>query len=56
MNYTSELGGVMNEFPFWIENRVERKKKEERKKEKKKSTVFVLSYYLRMWKWNFIIT
>lgn len=42
MNYTSELGGVMNEFPFWIESRVEREgKKKKRKKEKR--TLF--SYY-----------
>ena len=47
MNYTSELGGVMNEFPFWIESRVERegekKKKKKKKRKKEKRTLF--SYY-----------
>lgn len=32
MNYTSELGGVMNEFPFSIESRVEKEKKDKKKK------------------------
>lgn len=40
MNYTSELGGVMNEFPFSIESRVEKEKKDK----KKTYTVLVLSY------------
>lgn len=34
MNYTSELGGVMNEFPFWIESRVEREGKKKKGKKK----------------------
>lgn len=37
MNYTSEVGGVMNEFSFWIvESRVERKKERKKKEEKQK--------------------
>lgn len=44
MNYTSELGGVMNEFPFWIESRVEREGKKKKKEKRKTYTVLVLSY------------